>query len=88
MVVQPQTGIVMPESNGDTMEEVPGAVGRARRDSFLPDSLTKDVWIVKMCPLQDHASKVSATMGMKSILTEQQVERWEDSLSLTPTWRQ
>ena len=48
IVVQPQTGIAMPENNGDTMEEVPGANGRTRRNSFLPDGLTKGVWIVKI----------------------------------------
>ena len=41
MAVQPQTGIAAPEGNGDTKKEVPGTVGRVRRGSSLPNSLTR-----------------------------------------------
>ena len=40
MTVQPQTGIAMPEINGDKIEEVPGTNGRVRRGSSLFDGLT------------------------------------------------
>ena len=36
MVVQLQNGIATPDGNGDTIKEVAGRNGRARRGSFCP----------------------------------------------------
>ena len=76
-MAQPRTGIAMPESNGDTMEEVPGTYGRVRRgmQRFVQ-------WLVKIVSSAS-PPKVSATRRMKSAHTKRQTERMEESLCLT-----
>ena len=84
MVVQLQNGIATPDGNGDTIKEMAGRNGRARRGSFC---LT--AWpIVQIVKFVSSATppKVSITKGMKSIPTKQQPKSWEDSFHSTPTW--